>query len=141
MNDDRARFQGTGWAFPPAFDRLRSTVCMSSAETNIKQCLWVLLSTTIGERLMLGGYGTDLNTRVFDALTSTMANDIRTSLIQAILRWEPRIDVTAIDLGELAPLDGKLTISIDFIVRQTNARNNLVFPFYLNEATLALPDL
>jgi phage baseplate assembly protein W len=139
MAADSPAFLGTGWAFPPAFDRQRVTVNLSSAETNIKQCLQVLMSTSIGERLMLAGYGTDLSTRVFDTLTTTMANDLRSNLKLAILRWEPRIDVNAIDLSELSPLQGRLTITIDFTVRQTNSRNNLVFPFYLNEATLPLP--
>ncbi|NVM78409.1 hypothetical protein FHW83_004237 [Duganella sp. SG902] len=139
MSADSIAFLGAGWAFPPSFDRQRASVNLSSAETNIKQCLRVLMATSIGERLMLAGYGTDLGTRVFEQLTTTMANDLRSNLELAILRWEPRIDVNAIELSEMSPLEGRLTIMIDFTVRQTNSRNNLVFPFYLNEATLPLP--
>lgn len=138
MADDAA-FLGTGWSFPPTFERQRATVRMSSDDLNIKQCLRVLFATAIGERLMLATYGTSLGMNVFDALTTTIANDIRSTILKAILDWEPRIDVLGVEIRELSALDGRLAIEVDFIVRQTNSRSNLVYPFYLNEATLARP--
>lgn len=132
-------FLGTGWTFPPTFDRDRATVVMSSDVANIKQSLWVLFSTSQGERIMLATYGSLLRTKVFDALTETLANDIRSLIAKAILDWEPRIDVLGIDIQEVAPLGGELAIMVDFVVRQTNSRSNLVYPFYLNEATLPPP--
>ncbi|HYI38766.1 MAG TPA: GPW/gp25 family protein [Allosphingosinicella sp.] len=134
-------FLGTGWAFPPTFSRQNATVVMSSDVANIKQCLWVLFSTNMGERTMLATYGTGLRLKVFDSLTETLANDIRSLIEKAILDWEPRIDVLRVDVDEVDPLNGQLAISVDFIVRQTNARSNLVYPFYLTEATLAPPAL
>ena len=134
-------FLGTGWTFPPTFDRLSASVVMSSDEANIQQCLWVLFSTTIGERLMLATYGTGLRLNVFDAMTTTVLNDIRSQILKAVLDWEPRIDVTGIDIKVPSALDGELSICIDFIIRQTNSRSNMVYPFYLNEATLAQPPL
>ncbi|MGS0742598.1 GPW/gp25 family protein [Glaciimonas sp. GG7] len=139
-NNNTAQFLGTGWTFPPTFERSPAQVRMSSDDLNIRQCLWVLFSTTIGERIMLATYGSSLGLRVFDALTTTMANTISSNIQKAILDWEPRIDVTNIDIKEMAPQSGGLTISIDYIVRQTNSLS-MVFPFYLTEATLALPPL
>lgn len=142
MADPTAQqFLGTGWTFPPTFNQHTASVDMSSDDVNIKQCLWVLFSTTMGERLMLATYGTGLRTKVFDALTTTLANDIRSQILKAILDWEPRIDVISIEIKNLSPLEGKLGIFIEFIVRQTNSRSNMVYPFYLNEATLAPPAL
>ncbi len=134
-------FLGTGWTFPPTFDRQLASIVMSSDVENIKECLWVLFSTALGERIMAATYGTGLRLKVFDSLTETLANDIRSLIAKAILDWEPRIDVERIDIQEVSPLNGELAISIDFIVRRTNARSNLVFPFYLNEATLAPPPM
>jgi phage baseplate assembly protein W len=129
-------FLGTGWSFPPTFDRRNATVAMTSGVVNIRQSLWVLLSTTIGERIMLASYGSNLQAWVFSSLTETMANQITAMVAKAILEWEPRVNVTSIDVVELDPLNGKLGISIDFMIIQTNTRANLVYPFYLNEATL-----
>jgi phage baseplate assembly protein W len=130
-------FLGTGWSFPTTFDRQRATVIMSSDAANIKQSLWVLLSTSLGERIMLATYGTNLRSKVFDSLTETLANDIKAIVAKGILDWEPRIEVSGIAIQQLNALEGLLGLSIDFIVRQTNTRANLVYPFYLNEATLA----
>jgi phage baseplate assembly protein W len=134
-----SQFLGTGWTFPPTFSRTLASVMMSSDDENIQQCLRVLFATAIGERIMLASYGSNLRSYVFDAMTTTLANDIRTTILKAILNWEPRIDVISVEVTQQAPLDGKLAISIDYRVRQTNSRSNLVYPFYLNEATVALP--
>jgi phage baseplate assembly protein W len=131
-------FLGAGWSFPPTFSRGTASVVMSAADVNIQQSLWVLLSTQVGERLMLENYGSDLQERVFDVLDTTMANEIKSSLGLAILNWEPRVDVQKIEVAELDPLHGKLGIMIDYVIRETNARSNLVYPFYLNEATLPM---
>ena len=53
----------------------------------------------------------------------------------AILYHEPRIDVIKIDISETEPLEGKLIISIDYKVRATNSRRNMVFPFYKEEGS------
>ena len=132
-------FLGTGWTFPPTFDRNTAAVRMSSDELNIRQCLWVLFSTDIGERIMQATYGSSLGLRVFDDLTTTVINAICSNIRKAVLDWEPRIDVLTIDITEMASGDGRLTISIDYLVRRTNSRSNLVFPFYLSEATLVMP--
>ena len=138
MADDVADqdFLGTGWTFPPTFDRHSASVLMSSDVRNIRQSLWVLFSTSLGERIMLATYGTNLRSKVFDSLTETLANDIKSMIVKAILDWEPRIDVIQIMVQEIAPLEGRLAISIDFTVRRTNVRSNLVYPFYLQEGTV-----
>lgn len=138
-DDTSSKFLGTGWTFPPTFNRQLASVVMSSDDINIQQCLRVLFATAVGERLMLASYGSNLGTYVFGALTTTLANDIKTSILKAILNWEPRIDVISVEVTQQAPLDGKLEIFIDYRIRQTNSRSNLVYPFYLNEATVALP--
>ena len=45
-------FLGTGWSFPPAFDRESGSVEMVQEEEDIRQSLEILLSTSIGERVM-----------------------------------------------------------------------------------------
>ncbi|WP_066796782.1 GPW/gp25 family protein [Sphingomonas soli] len=136
-------FLGTGWSFPPVFDPtlIQPTVVMSSGDENIRECLWVLFSTSLGERIMAATYGSGLRAKVFDALTETLINDIRSLILKAILDWEPRIDVTRVEVAPVDPAAGLVAISVDYIVRQTNARSNLVYPFYLNEATLAPPEM
>lgn len=134
--NDAEAFLGCGWSFPPTFDRLRATVLMAKADQDVRESLWILLSTSLGERVMVPGYGCDLMSKVFSTLTTTTANEICALISRAILDWEPRVTVEDISVAELDVRSGLVNISIDYTIRQTNTRSNLVYPFYLNEATL-----
>lgn len=131
-------FLGRGWSFPPSFDRVTNTVAMAAGDVDIREALWILLSTALGERIMLATYGCDLLSKVFSTLTTTTANEIATMVTRAITEWEPRVTVETVVVTE-SELDGWLNISIDYVVRQTNSRSNLVYPFYRLEATLPPP--
>jgi len=129
-------FLGRGWGFPPTFERDLGTVRMAAGDADIKESLWILLSTALGERIMLAGYGCDLRAQVFAALTTTTANQIAAMVANAIVMWEPRVVVENVGVENDDILAGWVRISIDYMVRQTNTRSNLVYPFYAAEATL-----
>jgi hypothetical protein len=128
-------FLGRGWSFPPTFDTFHHTVVMVAGEVDIHESLNILLSTSLGERVMLATYGVDLISKVFTTLTTTTANEIATMVTRAIIEWEPRVSVENVVVSE-SILDGWVAISIDYTVRQTNTRSNIVFPYYQVEATL-----
>jgi len=138
-NDDypsvEPAFLGRGWSFPPTFDPFHRTVVMVAGDVDIRESLNILLSTSLGERVMLATYGVDLISKVFTTLTTTTANEIATMVTRAIIEWEPRVSVEKVDVSE-SILDGWVAISIDYMVRQTNTRSNIVFPYYQVEATL-----
>ena len=119
-------FLGTGWSFPPSFSPELGTVEMVSNEEDIHQSLQILLSTSVGERVMQPDYGCDLNDYLFESLNATV-----------ILYYEPRIvvekiDVTAADSFDI--IEGRFTISVDYSIPETNSRFNYVFDYYRNEA-------
>lgn len=128
-------FLGTGWAFPPEFVKEQKQTKMTSNEEDIKSSLHILLTTRLGERVMLPQYGCNLEELLFEALNRTLITYTIDLIKTAILYHEPRIDVIRIDISETDPLEGKLVISIDYIVRATNSRTNVVFPFYKEEGT------
>ncbi len=131
-------FLGRGWSFPPTFNRLDASVVMASGDQDIRQALWIILSTSPGERVMLPTFGCDLMSKVFTSLTTTAANEIAAMVTRAIIEWEPRVTVEKVAVTE-GTQDGWLDISIDYVVSQTNTRSNLVYPFYRLEATLPPP--
>ena len=61
MNNLFNSFLGTGWKFPPEFNNQTGTVEMVSDYTDIKESLDILLSTSLGERVMQPDYGCNLN--------------------------------------------------------------------------------
>lgn len=128
-------FLGRGWSFPPAFDKTNKGVAMLEEEVDIKSSLEILLSTKLGERVMVPEYGCAMENLLFEPLTTTLATFMKDLIKTAILYYEPRIDVEKIDMSESDELEGKVIISIDYLVRSTNTRYNIVFPYYKNEGT------
>ncbi len=132
---NKASFLGTGWGFPPEFDNSLNHVKMISNEEDIESSLHVLLTTRLGERVMLPEYGCNLEELLFEGLDRTLITYVVELIKTAILYHEPRIDVIDVDISETDPLEGKLVIEIDYRVRVTNSRRNMVFPFYREEGT------
>ncbi len=130
-------FLGQGWSFPPRFSRRTGGVAMVHGLEDIRESLRILLSTDRGERVMLPAYGCDLRRRVFRALTTTLITEIKDLVEQAIVLWEPRIELLSVVVAADPSEPGLVRIDIAFEVRRTNVRSNMVFPFYLTEATLA----
>ena len=128
-------FLGTGWSFPPEFRIDQKDTKMISDEEDIESSLSILLSTRLGERVMVPEYGCNLDELLFEGLTRTLITYVVELIKTAILYHEPRIDVIKIDISETDPLEGKLIIEIDYKIRATNSRRNMVFPFYKEEGT------
>ena len=132
MVEDKT-FLGTGWAFPPRFTS-RGTV-MSSAESDIRESLLILLATTPGERVMQPAYGCGLKMHVFDSINESSIAIIKDVIRKAVLFFEPRVILEQVDVDETESQEGKLLINLRYKVRTTNNRYNLVYPFYFNEGT------
>jgi phage baseplate assembly protein W len=128
-------FLGSGWSFPPSFSDGGAEVEMVSGAEDIHQSLQILLSTQLGERVMHEDYGCDLNHVLFEEIDQGLLNDINRIVSDAILYHEPRISLDKLDVSENADHPGLLLISIEYTIRSTNSRFNMVYPFYLNEAT------
>jgi phage baseplate assembly protein W len=137
MNKVFNSFLGTGWSFPPTFNREAGSVELVSDVEDIRQSLNILVSTTLGERVMQPRYGCDLNNYVFESMNSSVIGYLKDRVKNAILYFEPRIvadkiEVTAADSFDL--IEGKFTISIDYSIPGTNSRFNYVYDYYKNEA-------
>lgn len=129
-------FLGTGWTFPPTFSRGALAVVTASGDADIQQSLRVLFGTAPGERTLLEDYGCGLWRMVFGSLTATTITQIGDAVRMAVLKWEPRIDVDAVDVAMAPGTDGLAVVNVAYTIRATNARSNLVYPFYLREGTL-----
>jgi phage baseplate assembly protein W len=132
-------FIGTGWGFPPKFDKQARAVEMLRDEEDIKSSLEILLSTRIGERVMQPLYGCNLDEMVFEEINLTMKTYLKELVTSAILYFEPRIELDTVEIDDSDQLEGVIRIVIHFIVSATNTRYNFVFPFYKNEAPNLLP--
>ena len=137
MNQQFKSFLGTGWAFPPTFNRSTGTVELVRDEEDIKQSLNILLSTSLGERVMQPEYGCNLTDYLFESLSSGVIGYIKDRVKNAILYYEPRIVAEKIDVTSDASsdlLEGHFTITIEYTIPGTNSRFNYVYDYYKNEA-------
>ena len=108
---------------------------MVSAERDIHESLRILLSTRPGERVMHPDYGCGIHGLVFEVLNGATIARIEASVRQAILFFEPRVDFESMDVDPGEALEGVLRLRIEYRVRETNSRRNIVYDFYLREGT------
>ncbi len=131
----RKTFLGVGWKFPPTFNKTTKSVEMVSEDQDIQESLRILLSTRPGERLMLPEYGCDTNALVFESIDANSISYMKNKIERAILYFEPRITLDQIDIRFDNQTDGLLLINIDYTIRKTNTRSNMVYPYYILEGT------
>lgn len=129
-------FLGTGWAFPPTFTAGGREVEMVSGVEDIHQSLQILLSTRLGERVMHESFGCDLTNVLFEEIDQSMVNTLTNLVSDAILYHEPRITLDRLDVSPAQAEAGLLLITLAYTVSATNSRFNMVYPFYINEATV-----
>ena len=121
---------GAGLAFPLHVDP-RGSVALARGREDVEQALHVILSTAPGERPMRPEFGCAVHDFVFDTIDAETVGKMEVAIRAAIVRWEPRIDVESIEFGLDHVADGRLEITIGYTLRATNARYNLVYPFYV----------
>ena len=128
-------FLGRGWNFPPTFENQGRVVRMVDAEEDIRQSLQILLATQLGERVMQPAYGWERETLMFEPMTTTFATHLKDEIETAILFFESRIILDAVNIEPSTQTRGLIEIRLDYTIEATNNRNNLVYPYYLDEAT------
>ena len=108
---------------------------MVAEEADIKESLWILLSTSPGERVMQPSYGCGLQGMVFETINQSAITEIKDIIERAILFFEPRITLEEIDTNTEDALEGRINIHLGYTVRKTNTRSNIVYPFYFLEGS------
>ena len=125
-------FLGRGWSFPVALDQKSGGVAMSQGEADIAQSIYIILSTAKGERLMHPDFGCGIHSYVFGLMNTTTLTLLEQSVREALDRWEPRIALENVKVKYEPSPGNKCVVDIDYTVRSTNDRRNMVYPFYLN---------
>ncbi len=133
---DDPGFLGRGWAFPPRFDGVGGGVETVSALDDILESLSILFRTRQGERVMRPQYGCALRDLVFEPMDGETEVAIERTISRAVRFFEPRVDLISVDAQVEDALEGRFQIGVEFRVRETNSRHNVVFPYYLREGSL-----
>lgn len=125
------RFLGSGMKFPPQIDKSTGRFVVSSGEQSVKESIYLILMTQRGERWLEPLFGARLLSYSFMDTSATMLGLMKNELTSVLLEQEPRLSDVSVSIDPTVR-DGCLLINISYVVAQTNQRDNLVFPFYLN---------
>ena len=130
-------FLGVGWSFPPEFHKHSGRVSLKrvSEEEDIRESLTILLSTMPGERIMQPAYGCRLKAMLFESVNESTVTEIKDVIERAVLFFEPRITLENINVDAENVYEGMINIRLDYIIRTTNTRSNVVYPFYFIEGS------
>lgn len=125
-------FLGTGWKYPVNVES-NARISSSSYEENIRESILLILGTAKGERLMRPEFGCSISEYAYCTMDTLTRRMIENAVFEALINWEPRIEVNEVKTLVEKAEDGKILINIDYRVRRSNTQVNLVYPFYLKE--------
>jgi len=125
-------FLGTGWGYPVETD-YRGDVELSGDAVGVEESIRIVLGTAKGERIMRPEFGCDIHDHVFATLTPATLNTMESDVEDALIRWEPRIDVENVEATRDENDPGTVLIHVDYRIRSTNSVQNMVYPFHVDE--------
>ena len=129
MNGD-GDFVGRGWAFPMRVGP-RGGIAMATGTEEIDASLRVILGTAPGERVMRPEFGCRIWDQLFAPVEPNSLGLMVQAVREAVGRWEPRIDLDEVAAVPDAGDASRVLIHLAYTIRSTNARHNLVYPFYV----------
>jgi phage baseplate assembly protein W len=127
-------FLGRGWSFPPRFVGKFSRLDMVEVEDEIRESLYIILSTIPGERVTNPEFGCNIYDLIWspiDKATKILMDEV---IRAAVTRYEPRVEIEAINIDSDDEA-GTVYIHLDYTIRKVNVRTNIVYPFYKLEGT------
>jgi phage baseplate assembly protein W len=149
---------GTGWAFPFKFSHkyleklerddpqtlgqilnaqrsisVQGGIQLSSAERKVRESIWIILNTRLGERVYRPTFGSRLSELAFAPLNTTTLLLMRMYVQEALETWEPRIILDDV-ITDPDPNQGRVDIDIVYRLKDGPDQYNFVYPFYLDVA-------
>lgn len=130
MSDNVASFVGRGIDFPLGVDA-SGGIALVGGVGSIERSMRMILATAPGERVMRPAFGCAIWDLLFESMNVNTFGLMAEATREALSRWEPRVDVEEVDVAPDPDNDGRVAITIGYVVRATNDHRNLVFPFYV----------
>ncbi len=126
-------FLGRGWKYPVEVDRAGG-IAQSEHDEAIRQSIHIILGTAPGERVMRPNFGCSIHDLVYAPNNLNTASLAAHFCVEALSKWEPRIEEVEASADPSGDDPNRLDISIKYKVRATNSSRNLVYPFYIRRS-------
>jgi uncharacterized protein len=129
INEQPQEYLGTGLSFPLQ-SNVQGGLKLSSAAQKVKESIWLILRTDLGERVYRPNFGCRLSELAFAPLNNDTLLRIRLYVLEALRTWEPRIEVDQVRADPDAAT-GRVNIIIDYRLKSYPDPYSFVCPFYL----------
>lgn len=132
MAVESREFLGVGWKFPIRINA-RGGFSFARHEQDIEEAIWIILSTSKGERVMEPNFGCGIHDYVFAPNNPATRGSIAFEVESSLSEFEPRIEDVNVRVESFPGSDNRLLVYVDYRIRSNNSKRNLVYPFYLEE--------
>src|SRR5688572_20220406 len=112
-SDNRPDLIGTGWAFPVKVNA-RGGLGWSSGPVRVQDAMWIILNTAMRERVMRPAFGAGVNEYVFQSNSELVREELADAIRQALVKWEPRIELDAVRVEPDRDVPSQVLITIDY---------------------------
>lgn len=119
-----------GWPLMPVPDA-HGQLRYPGLEESVRQSIRIILSTRPGEQLMRSQFGAGLDRLLHQPNTLTTRRRIRDLVEAALARWEPRINLTRVEVVETAEQPTHVRVEIDYQLKRTGANERMGFTLAL----------
>lgn len=132
-NGQELDYLGRGWTFPLQLS-VQGGIQLSLQAQKVRESIWIILRTGIGERLYRPNFGCRLGDLAFAPLNTETLIRIRIYVEEALEVWEPRIILNEVRTDP-DPVRGRVDIIISYRLKDFPDIHSLIYPFYLVSAT------
>jgi len=123
-------FLGQGWAFPLQIDP-RGGFALARGPRDIEQAIRIILETAPGERVMRPEFGCRVKELLFAPRKASTRGALIETVESALARWEPRIEVQAVDVSDDPAHDGAWLVEVRYTIKDTHDTRSIVYPFFI----------
>lgn len=129
INESSYKYLGTGLSFPLQ-SNVQGGLKLSAEAQKVKESIWLILRTDLGERVYRPDFGCRLSELAFAPLNNDTLLRIKIYVLEALRKWEPRIDVDEVR-ADPDTIAGRVNIVIDYRLKSHPDLYSFVYPFYL----------
>jgi phage baseplate assembly protein W len=123
-------FVGRGLLWPLGVDHTGS-LALTHGPEDLDRSIRMVLATAPGERVMRPEFGCRIWDLLFESLNANTFGLIAQAVRDAVAQWEPRVAVQQVVVHPEEHERGLVRIDLTYVVKTTNDRRNLVYPFYV----------
>jgi phage baseplate assembly protein W len=121
---------GRGIGMPLAPDDM-GRMPRAAGPEKVRESIFIILDTEPGERVMRPTFGCGLRRFLMQPNNPGTRAQIGREVEQALRRWEPRIDVSQVDVSPGNGEPSLVLIEIQYAHAFGGRRDSIVYPFYL----------